>query len=343
MNVIDNILLEWSYRCPDGIVDMNDPNKVKILFEILKPLLKEDIDDDILNALIDANSDTKAQVLNFIKKSTSKTVEKNSDEGFYAYLRSKNITDNMIDGVNVPERIHDILIDNNDFDNFNKYRKNPNPFPGGLDSLSKILVNTNISSKSIFEIINIDGKKKGAGVGKGEIALALFFSDVKKTPGKGDLDWNGDNLEVKSIGARFGGEREVNSSVILGSELGKTAEQYDFNPLKRLDAVISGLYGEIDSKKLYDIVVDFFKNIYPNADFNYLSINSLKNITDIRKALNKLYISNYMNSENIQHIILINSTGDYIVFTPEQIEDIVDKNTITINSISGTNLYPQIK
>jgi hypothetical protein len=35
MKVIDNILLEWSYRCPDGIVDMNNPDKVKILNEIL--------------------------------------------------------------------------------------------------------------------------------------------------------------------------------------------------------------------------------------------------------------------------------------------------------------------
>jgi hypothetical protein len=35
MNVIDNILLEWSYRCPDGIVNMNDPKKKAILDEIL--------------------------------------------------------------------------------------------------------------------------------------------------------------------------------------------------------------------------------------------------------------------------------------------------------------------
>jgi hypothetical protein len=35
MNVIDKILSEWSYRCHDGIVDMNNPNKVSILSEIL--------------------------------------------------------------------------------------------------------------------------------------------------------------------------------------------------------------------------------------------------------------------------------------------------------------------
>jgi hypothetical protein len=60
MIITDEILLEWSYRCNDGIVDINDPNKVKILFKILaennieldearpkkeKPVEEEDISD----------------------------------------------------------------------------------------------------------------------------------------------------------------------------------------------------------------------------------------------------------------------------------------------------------
>jgi hypothetical protein len=36
MEVIDKILSEWSFRCHDGIVDMNDPIKKSILEEILK-------------------------------------------------------------------------------------------------------------------------------------------------------------------------------------------------------------------------------------------------------------------------------------------------------------------
>ena len=35
MNVIDKILNEWSYRCHDGIVDMNDPKKLVILQEMI--------------------------------------------------------------------------------------------------------------------------------------------------------------------------------------------------------------------------------------------------------------------------------------------------------------------
>jgi hypothetical protein len=35
MKVTDEILNEWSFRCHDGIVDLNDPKKLRILIEIL--------------------------------------------------------------------------------------------------------------------------------------------------------------------------------------------------------------------------------------------------------------------------------------------------------------------
>jgi hypothetical protein len=41
MTVIDNILNEWSFRCHDGIVDLNDPIKLSILEEILGFTLDE--------------------------------------------------------------------------------------------------------------------------------------------------------------------------------------------------------------------------------------------------------------------------------------------------------------
>jgi hypothetical protein len=51
MKVTDEILNEWSFRCHDGIVDLNDPKKLRILKEILDEngisLLKEDIDRDV--------------------------------------------------------------------------------------------------------------------------------------------------------------------------------------------------------------------------------------------------------------------------------------------------------
>jgi len=69
MTVIDKILNEWSFRCHDGIVDINDPNKKVILDEILKEynvdLLKEDQDDkltDIFSYLEDENTLTKLEI-----------------------------------------------------------------------------------------------------------------------------------------------------------------------------------------------------------------------------------------------------------------------------------------
>ena len=47
MNVIDKILSEWSFRCHDGIVDLNDPIKLSILEEIYTEigLLEINVDD----------------------------------------------------------------------------------------------------------------------------------------------------------------------------------------------------------------------------------------------------------------------------------------------------------
>ena len=45
MVTLDNILLEWSYRCNDGIVDLEDPKKVRILKEILEEIGIDDAEE----------------------------------------------------------------------------------------------------------------------------------------------------------------------------------------------------------------------------------------------------------------------------------------------------------
>ena len=42
MITVDSILLEWSYRCKDGVVDLNDPEKKAILEQVLSELGIED-------------------------------------------------------------------------------------------------------------------------------------------------------------------------------------------------------------------------------------------------------------------------------------------------------------
>ena len=69
MTVTDKILLEWSYRCHDGIVDMNNPKKLAILKEVL---ISEGIDEDIVDAILNlpkddpSSEEKKRKVLNYL-------------------------------------------------------------------------------------------------------------------------------------------------------------------------------------------------------------------------------------------------------------------------------------
>ena len=92
--LLDSILLEWSYRLKDGIPDVNDPKKVKVLNDVLTehklPLYEEvsgqeaeDLTVLLWNAAVSGASDMKS----FVKKYNTK------DTGGY-YTRYKNIIDN---------------------------------------------------------------------------------------------------------------------------------------------------------------------------------------------------------------------------------------------------------
>jgi len=78
MTVTDKILNEWSFRCHDGIVDLNNPKKLRILKEILDEynidLLKEGQDEedltDIFKILGNAGEITKTETFNILAQYT---------------------------------------------------------------------------------------------------------------------------------------------------------------------------------------------------------------------------------------------------------------------------------
>lgn len=84
MNVIDQILNEWAYRCSDGVVDLNNPNKKAILDEILKEfnidLLKEDQDDDLVNIFSYLGDDKALTKINLFSKLAEYTLQYYSAE-----------------------------------------------------------------------------------------------------------------------------------------------------------------------------------------------------------------------------------------------------------------------
>ena len=346
MNVIDKILNEWSFRCHDGVVDLNNPKKVKILLEILKPVL-EDLDDDILSALVNADTDTKSQVLKFIKKSTSKTTEKTGEDGFYNYLAKHNLTPEYIGSLS--DQIFEILSDNDDLDKFNEYRKSPLNLSelGETGDLTSVLAKTNISQTSIQQLLNLIGSEGGRGIGKGEIVLALFFNDTKIAEGKGDLTSSEGAIEVKAYNARLG-TRGTSASIFTNSDLARLAIDSGFETTKksvRIDTLISYL-AEEDNDKAHTAALNFLKNFFADIDISRIfTPDVVKNSVSVRNALKKIYILNYFAKENIDKMIYLNtevSVIPYVFFSLDGVSKVIDNNLLKISTFTDIDMNPQI-
>ena len=84
MKVTDEILNEWSFRCHDGIVDLNDPKKLRILKEILDEnsinLLAEDQDDDLTDIFTYLGDDKALTKINLFSKLAEYTQKYYSSE-----------------------------------------------------------------------------------------------------------------------------------------------------------------------------------------------------------------------------------------------------------------------
>ena len=111
MIVTDEILNEWSFRCHDGVVDLNDPKKVRILKEILDEngidFLTEDQDDDLTNIFSYLGNDkslTKVQVFDKLAEYTQKYFSSEMGELMTVFPEVVNTINNWRREELVPER-----------------------------------------------------------------------------------------------------------------------------------------------------------------------------------------------------------------------------------------------
>jgi hypothetical protein len=111
MTVTDEILNEWSFRCHDGIVDLDDPKKLRILKEILDEkginLLSEDKDDaltDIFTYLGNDKSLTKIQIFDKLAEYTQKYFSSEMGELMTVFPEIVNTISNWRREELVPER-----------------------------------------------------------------------------------------------------------------------------------------------------------------------------------------------------------------------------------------------
>ena len=387
---IDALLTEWAYRCKKGYPDMDSPSDLSILKSILKeqgiplPELQKQLFSE------EEKKDTKkvssTSVIQLIQKMEKEGVLKDKHIGFLTrylssrpfqeaideYLATKNIDGNTFgkDETAANERVFQVLQSEEQVDKFSEYIKNPlklSDMPERGNLFDEVKKASGLTDLTIQKLLHIKGQEEGRGVGKAEIFLSMFFGDVKmRIVGKGDLTWNGKYLEVKGSSARLGG-RGTPWQGFKTSTLGKLAQEYDKSD-KNLTSLINNLADEVDPPtdipKLKEGIKEFANEVYGKSDIidkvvDGLSEEDLKNEDKVKKALIKLYYTNYAKSEGVDHFIFVNTalrtdkeSGErtfgrnnsrYRLFSSDKIEELVDANQMVITSSPAVdNLYPTL-
>jgi len=353
MKVIDEILNEWSFRCHDGIVDLNDPIKVSILNEILKEYsinLNEDEDNDqkiedrLLNMLSTANKEEKKRILTFFNKKNDQDIEDLEDKIKIDVKKDKSVSEEEIDkveryleqkGLPVKETLFLVRV-------FTRKKEGKQ-----LVDYFNTKHNFDISNPSIFQatkdldpeavslvynsMASIAGRKA---IGKEEYFILAFYDNVSKKS-KGDLIISNKHYEIKgqnAIMAAVSGNPK-NQLPLFAKKVGVDYNIVEGNIwVNRLKAI----YNNIDKNKEneFKIQLNTFLNSIYKTTFN----------------LDKVIVDNQFNSEIlskeiIKYLIDKNKTEDSYIFVSgkgdlkiienkETLKNAVDNNEIKITAFS---------
>lgn len=202
----------------------------------------------------------------------------------------------------------------------------------------------------------------GNATGPGEVALALLFNNVTNYTGGGDLEFDGETLELKGKDARLGqqsrGKRKLEST-FLGSMIERAADQgiisddeYDeyINDTDHNNVAIAirDAYELLVEEKKYD-KNDFLKRIQRGVGaifFENLSVaqkyfddaSDFKNVNTVMKQLVKTNIESYMDKIRTSQIMFHNfrkgKSNDlrFALVKREDIDSVVEAGTIRLGS-----------
>jgi len=376
---LDELLVEWSYRTEKGYPDMGNPSDILILKTILNEL---NLPTDILNTLgednITSNEDetqvsshSKKDLLNLINNAnlTNPQIQRlfKNVSGFahkdniLNYVNSKGFTANKFKTGDIAiETIFNGISDSN-IDEFIKYIKNPKTL-SSIDVAGNFASQLGLSSILVRDLINIEpgSDAGGSNVGKIEVFLGLMFSDVDNNVSKGDLNWNGKNLEVKGTGGRLGQQSG------RGSDNKETIE----NAARQLlsDEVLEEYLNYLPKIK-YSIVYSI-KELYEVATSNGKSNNDVEkviqaalnrafydkgvaatyfntpedftNIDRIKKNLIKVNSRSYAIKTNVNTFLFCNSSsGDYVIVDMSELDSAIDnvKFDTSVRGVTGYKWY----
>ena len=252
------------------------------------------------------------------------------------------------------------LLDNGAFEEYigqDKPSLDKNRLGNVVGIASKAGLNTRMAER-LARYTPID--KGGSNVGPGEILLALTFDDVTNSTIGGDLMLNGEKLEVKGQGGRFGqqpGRGGVSFSIDgISEDLDQVPDLSGTVSLERIINVLYNAYKQENKEgKFMENLHKTLSLAYPGADLNYLNKNTNYDDLgtrqgrrilpgDIRKALGKINFDYYSSKYDTDLYIFIDkNTLNYSLFNKDDVlrdGGLIDQNILKSDSFSINTLYP---
>lgn len=243
-------------------------------------------------------------------------------------------------------------------------------------NLYDILANVPGVSRSLAQQIMThtgqDDKKRG--VGMGEIAFALLFSNINAATNKGDLELNGKEFEIKGENAALGATSDVifkkrvkEASEYLLSKMGITVidksgykvGEDNFPRLNTFPSVVSHAYKLADSngtggnfkiafKEFLKIFGDFNDSILNSTVYNTIDLNNPKSI---QRGIAVLNLYRYILLEGFSYFLAHDvgaggkGTGNYVFASgsPEKIaSEIYNNKNVKFEKVAYNGLRPRI-
>ncbi len=350
MDVITEFINKVAYKFPKGYPDIND-SADKELLESLMGLneAEEEDEEKLIDKLIDIirSSDLSDDELNAYIKSIS-------NKGLTGDLKDKlSKKGYTADSFKVGDKAISYIINkisDSEAKEFIEYT--PKSFANAPDRGNFSSV-TGLSQGLVQDLINIEpgADAGGSAIGKGELFLALAFSDIDNRGGGGDLNFEGKNLEVKGTGGRLGQQGGRGSDFdylgFLGDKHLEGEELDNFlndDKNKLINYSIKEIFDAVDGDKSA-VIKDIQKaldGIYFNKGLAKKYFNSpadFKDLAEMKIKLTKLNAEAYSQKTNVGAFIFMNSkTGEYVYVDVENLGDSIDSGlfgTIVKDPIKG--------
>lgn len=360
---------------------MNDSKDMELLNEMIKSLIKEDEKEDLKSKLISIinSSDLSDDEIIAYTKSIANRGRK---EDIIKTLADKGYTaDRFKFKDKALEKITKDL-DNADLKAYFNYAENPKSLKS-LNPSGKFHEELGLPSDLIKAFIDIEpgSDQSGSAIGKAELFLSMFFSDIGNTSdkinketgevikAKGDNTWQGvGNLEIKGTGGRLGQQagRGLDATSIFKSLVSdllpeEKVEEFGEKFFKKpwtMSTSIAELFKQakesgVKENEIQDKIIDALDKVYWNqgmADNYFKTEKDFTDLEEITKNLLKLNAESYSKVKGVDAILFIDTAGGqnrYIIVNKEDYDDTIDNKKFwtTTKGPTGyqwTNVNPNL-